>query len=145
LETSFTDLTAEYKNFTQCTTGFLTSMFHGGPSNPFRGLNPLAHAILYSEIPYHVTSVSTVCGCSYSVAVCAACAESRRSDACCPDPCKRPGRGPCVTRRGGAELDEQGGSRHPCASCSPPCDGYTMAAASVFAAGITAAAMYYSR
>jgi len=72
--------------------------------------------------------------------------ESRRSDVCCPDPCKQVGRGRCSLRRdtGGDEMAE-GGGPEPCASCNPPADSYTMAAASVLAAGITAAAMYYSR
>ena len=84
----------------------------------------------------------------------AGCVESRRSgDACCPDPCKRVGRGRCGLRADptggdGTEQDGGGGGPEPeraCASCNPPADTYTVAAASVLAAGITAAALYYSR
>jgi len=83
----------------------------------------------------------------------AGCVESRRSgDACCPDPCKRVGRGRCGLRAdptGGDGTEQDGGGgpepERACASCNPPADTYTVAAASVLAAGITAAALYYSR
>jgi hypothetical protein len=72
---------------------------------------------------------------------------SKRSDACCRDPCQAPSGGrSCRKSSAFCGVDQQDDDRH-CRQCTgfTSCDGYTVAAAGVVAAGLTVAAMYCSR